>query len=70
MDEETQSQQIASLRELVDEARLVENETWSAYAQLRGANAPGSQVLDALRMLERATANRVRLQHELEAAEK
>lgn len=49
-------------RELVEDARFVEDEAWRAVADLRQSRAPGDELLRAIRLLERATASRVRLQ--------
>jgi len=54
------------LRELIEDARVLEDEAWKAVADLRQAGAPGNELLGALRLLERATASRVRLQQELQ----
>jgi hypothetical protein len=56
------------LRELVAEARQIEDDAWQAAADLRQSGCTGQELLDAVHLLEKATAHRTRLDQELKAA--
>jgi hypothetical protein len=56
-------------RELVKQARMTEDDAWAAAAEMRRRQEPGGNLLVALRLLEKATAGRVRLEEELKGRE-
>lgn len=53
------------LRELVRQARAAEDDAWALAARTRERDAPAKELSDTLRLIEMATATRVRLEEEL-----
>ena len=54
-----------SLRELVRQARAAEDDAWALATRTRERGASVSELSNALRVVETATATRVRLEEEL-----
>ena len=56
------------MMELVRKARLAEDEAWAFAAEARRRQASGEELARALKVIEAATANRVRAEEELRQA--
>jgi hypothetical protein len=68
MDGAGRARSVDLLRELVRQARAAEDDAWALAARTRERAASGTELSDALRVIELATATRVRLEEELRRA--
>ena len=68
MDGAGRAQSVDLLRELVRQARAAEDEAWAVAARTRERQGSADELSDALRLIETATATRVRLEEELRRA--
>lgn len=68
MDGAGRAQSVDLLRELVRQARAAEDEAWAVAAKMRERQGSADELSDALRVIETATATRVRLEEELRRA--
>jgi hypothetical protein len=68
MDGAGRAKSVDLLRELVRQARAAEDDAWALAARAREREAPATELSDALRVIEIATATRVRLEEELRRA--
>ncbi|HEY8359269.1 MAG TPA: hypothetical protein VIL30_17610 [Ramlibacter sp.] len=70
MDGAQRAQSAQLLRELIAEARQIEDEAWRAVADLRRSACDGQDLMRAIHLLEKATAHRTRLDYELKEYER